>query len=201
MTDPLADHDVDGALRRAFAPPPAADFAAIAARAAAAAPMRRPWPWLVSAAAVLLLAVAWWWRPAARGTGEPVGETLGAMWIAAYEHAVADGFGGGSCCEPDLDLRQACEQRFAAQLDLEPASVRLLGCYCGPLPTGRCMALLARTDDTPVCVYVLPRAEDPRPRLPADSRFELARRELGEFVLYALSPSASAATLAEFVVP
>lgn len=196
----MNDHDdarLDSELRTAFAAPPAATFAAIAARVAAPRPQR--WPWLL-AAALLALTVTLWLTRLDRSARQPDGRALGAMWVAAYEHALADGFAGGSCCEPGIDLRQACEQRFAAQLDLAPSAVRLLGCYCG-LPTGGCMALLARTNDTPVCVYVLPRETDPRPSLPAGSRFELARREVGELVLYAISESVSAATLAEFVAP
>lgn len=196
MNDPR-DERLDAELRTAFAPPPAAAFTTLAA--GVAQPARRRWPWLLAAAALLVAAALWALR-APRVAPAEHGREIGAMWVAAYEHALRDGFADGSCCEPDLDLRQACEQRFAAQLDLAPSSVRLLGCYCG-LPTGGSMAILARTNDTPVCVYVLPRAHDPRPVLPATSHFELARREVGELVLYAISPSVSAATLAEFVVP
>ncbi len=190
------DDRLDAQLRAAFAPPPL-EFAALAARVVAPAPRR--WPWLLAAAA-LLIAGALWALRGPRGTAADRGREVGAMWVAAYEHALAEGFADGACCQPNLDLRQACEQRFATQLDLTPSSVHLLGCYCG-LPTGGSMAILARTNDTPVCVYVLPRARDPHPVLPEGSRFELARRELGDLVLYAISASVSAATLAEFVVP
>jgi hypothetical protein len=78
--------------------------------------------------------------------------------------------------------------------------VKLVGCYCG-LPTGGCMALLVRTNGDPVCVYVMPCAQDPRPRLPAASTLHLARRELGSLVLYALSTSPADDTLAGFVAP
>jgi hypothetical protein len=192
-----ADDRLDTTLRDAFQPPPAAEFVAVAARMAAPCPAR--WPWLL-AAAVLAVTVALWFTRGNRAPESAEGRALGAMWVAAYEHALAEGFAGGSCCDPGIDLRQACEQRFAAQLDLVPSSVHLIGCYCG-LPTGGCMALLARTGDSPVCVYVLPRSRDPRPQLPSGSRFELARREVGELVLYAISESVSAATLAQFVAP
>ena len=196
MNVPLDDR-LDAELRAAFAPPPAAEFAAMATRVAGPAPRR--WPWLLAAAAALLVVALWSLRESPP-SASPRGHEVGAMWLAAFEHALADGFAGGSCCEPDLDLGRECEARFAARLDLLPSAVRLLGCYCG-LPTGGCMAVLARTNDTPVCVYVLPRSEDPRPQLPAGCRFDLARREVGDLVLYAISESVSAATLAEFVAP
>lgn len=197
----MNEHELDARLerelRQAFAPPPAHTFAAAAARVAASKPRR--WPWLVAAAAVVAIAaVAWLQRP--RHEPAPSGRELGAMWVAAYEHALSEGFAGDSCCDRDVDLRRACEERFAARLDLSPSAVQLLGCYCG-LPTGGCMALLTLHGGTPVSVFVLPRAEDPGPQLPPDTRFDLARREVGDLVLYALSESKSAATLVEFVGP
>ena len=124
------------------------------------------------------------------------------MWVAAYENALAQGFSGGSCCTPGVDLTRMCEEKFASRLGVGPAgSVRLLGCYCGDRPTGGCMALLARTGGEPVCVYVLPRQHDPRPRLPDGSPLHLARREMGRLVLYALSKATAPDTLGEFVVP
>jgi hypothetical protein len=44
----------------------------------------------------------------------------------------------------------------------------------------------------------LPRDRDPRPRLPANCAFELARRELGPVVLYALSRREAERSLAPF---
>lgn len=204
MNEPCRDHDeadarLDAALRSAFVPPPASQFASVATRVATSRAAR--WPWLLAAAAVAIAAALWLTRPRLGPEGHD-GRELGAMWVAAYEHALEGGFAEGSCCDPGLDLRRECERRFAAQLDLAPSSVQLLGCYCG-LSTGGCMAILARANDTPVCVYVLPRAQDPlpRPQLPDDSRFELARREVGDLVLYAISESVSAQALAPFVAP
>lgn len=202
-TDAL-DREVDQRLRAAFAPPAPATFAR-AARSAidgtGASGWPRIWPWAIAAAAVLLV-VLFAWQRRSGDTVRHSAHELGAMWAAAYEHAVRDGFGGESCCAPDIDLARLCEERFASKLGLGPAgSVQLLGCYCGDQPTGGCMALLARTNGSPVAVYVLPRDQDPRPELPPGCALEMARRELGPLVLYAVSKSASADTLAEFVVP
>jgi hypothetical protein len=197
MTTDELDRMTDRLLRTAFQPPPPAAFAAMAATVARSRPQR--WPWLLAAAAVAIAALLWF-RHGGRESDQRGGLALGAMWVAAYEHAMAQGFEGGSCCDAVGDLPQACQDRFATQLDIAAGPVRVLGCYCG-LSTGDCMTLLARNDGTPVCVFVVSRAADPLPVLPVGSRYDLARRELGEVVLYALSASVSAATVAEFLVP
>lgn len=203
------DARLDDRLRAAFVPPPAAALAAAARRITRSdAPSgtqsgvwRRMLPWVLAAAA-LLVTIAFAASRPRRGPEGHDGHELGAMWAAAYEHALSEGFGGGSCCAPDVDLAQLCEEKFTSKLGLGPAgSVKLLGCYCGEQPTGGCMALLARTDGDPVAVYVLPCSEDPRPVLPPGSPLHLARREMGPLVLYALSQSVAAETLGEFVVP
>ena len=194
------DDQLDARLRAAFAPPPASVFAARARAIAAPHQGMRKWPWLLAAAALLVTIVLAITRPVRGPQGHDANE-LGAMWAAAYADALEQGFSGGSCCMPGLDLGKACEEKFAVKLGLGAGSaVKLLGCYCG-LPTGGCMALLARTNGDPVCVYVVPCAHDPKPRLPADSTLHLARRELGSLVLYALSASPADDTLAGFVAP
>ncbi|HEX5054785.1 MAG TPA: hypothetical protein VFZ65_23615 [Planctomycetota bacterium] len=194
--DERRDEQLDAALRSAFAPPPAAVFAA-QARTVSAARVRRPaWPWLLAAAALLVTA----WFAIDRARRQPVAQQLGALWVAAYEHALTSGFDGGSCCEPTFDLAKACQDQFAAKLGVHADAVKLLGCYCG-LPTGGCMALLARAGTSPVGIYVVAAGHDPHPQLPPGSALHLARREMGALVLYALSESAAADALAGFFVP
>ncbi len=199
MTDPHDDR-LDERLRAAFAPPSANVFATQARTAAAPSARRTMWPWLLAAAA-LIVTIAFAIARPRRGPEGHDAQQLGALWAAAYEHAVAQGFSGGSCCMPGLDLGKACQEKFAMKLGLgDQSSVKLLGCYCG-LSTGGCMALLARTNGDPVCVYVVPCTQDPRPRLPAGSTLHLARREMGSVVLYALSAAPAPDTLAGFVGP
>jgi len=195
------DRNLDDQLRAAFAPPPAAAFASQAA-AVAQRPVHRPgWPWLLAAAALLLVAFLWFDRPA-RGPEGHDGRELGAMWAAAYEDAVARGFSsGGGCCEPGFDLRSACQQQFATRLELASAGgVSLVGGYCG-LSTGGCMAVLAKQGSEPVCVCVVKKDQDPHVELPPGSPLHLARREVGDLVLYALSQSPAPAALEQFTVP
>lgn len=206
MNEPDLDRHLDEQLRGSFAPPPAGQFAAMAAAATATGSARpRPlWPWLLAAAALLVVGLLLYPSPR-RGPEGHDGQQLGSLWAAAYHDAMAKGFSSnaasGGCCEPGFDLLQACQQRFSARLDVErDGPVAVLGGYCG-LPTGGCMTLLARTEGSPVCVYVVPREHDPHVELPAGSDLHLARRELDGLVLYALSTSPASTTLAEFLVP
>ena len=188
--DDLADRRLDAQLRAAFAPPPAATYAAAAAQATASPPKAGwRWQWVLAAAALLLtVGVAFLQRrcePASRDGAE-----LGSLWAAAYEHALANSAGSDGkrfCCDPSLDFCGTCEQRFAVRIGIGPGieDLTLRGCYCG-LPTGGCVAALIDTAQGPVGVFVLPRAKDPGPRLPAGSALRLARRELGSLVLYAV---------------
>ncbi len=202
MNENDPDDRLDDALRAAFAPPPAAVFRALAERTAHPAPVARPrpfWPWLLAAAAALVLAVLWLERPR-RGPEGHDGKDLGRLWTAAYEDASARGF-TRSCCEPEFDLASACRERFAAVIALaDGSSVEVIGCYCG-VPAGGGMVLLAKDAGAPCCVYVLPRARDPGVELPAGSPLRLARRELGDLVLYGLGAAPVEPALAQFVLP
>jgi hypothetical protein len=195
MNDPL-DDDLDARLRAAF-PPPSPQQLAATARGVVAGPAAPPrWPWLLAAAVSLLTIGLWAMRPA-RGPEGHDGAQLGAMWAAAYEDAETSGF-RGTCCDADSDFGIVCEKRFAVKLAFGGASdVTLHGCYCG-LPTGGCVAVLAMTGDGPTGVFIVPRAQDPRPCLPAGSPLHLARRELGPLVLYAVSRTPSASSLEPF---
>jgi hypothetical protein len=103
------------------------------------------------------------------------------MWAAAYEQ-VASGR-HANCCDPKSDFCSACEQRFAVKLSVGGLQVR--GCYCGP--TGGCIAAFVESESGPVGVFVMPLAEDPAPRLPADCALRLTRRELGPLVVYGVA--------------
>lgn len=198
MNDPLDDRlddALDAQLRAAFAPPPAARFAATA-RAASGVARRPLWPWFAAAAAALLVTIGFLVMRPARGPEGHDGAQLGAMWAAAFEHAEANGFGSGSCCDPGQDVGMACEQRFSVRLGVGDG-VTLQGCYCG-LPTGGCVAALAHTAHGPMGVFLLPRGQDPLPCLPAGSSLQLSRRELGPLVLYAVSRGAATQSLQEF---
>ena len=191
------DDRLDQQLRAAFAPPAPAVFEHLARAATAPREVRR-WPWLLSAAAVAAFALALLCSRPARGPEGHDGAQLGAMWAAAFEHALANGGGGGACCDPSADFGAACEQQFAVRL-AAGGGVTLRGCYCG-LPTGGCIAVLAESTEGTVGIFAVPRAHDPRPALPAGSDLHLARRELGGVVLYAVCERPVQNALSSFVL-
>lgn len=197
----LDEQQLDQQLRGAFVPPSEDVMAAVARNAVH---MPRPiarWPWFLAAAALLVVALLWTARPQRRGPEGHDGQQLGAMWAAAYDDAVAQGFGGVGCCQVGLDLPKACHERFSCGLEVARDShVSVLGTYSG-LPTGGSMTLLANAAGAPVCVCVVPAKNDPRVELPVASALHLARRELGDLVLYSLSRSPMTAALDAFVVP
>lgn len=189
--DDARDARLDAMLRRVYAPPADEALVVIARSATTAVPGRRlPWQWLLAAAALLLTLAIWQvTRPPVGPEGHD-GKQLGALWAAAYEHALANPRppdGKPFCCDPSQDFCRTCEQRFSVRLGFGAANagITLRGCYCG-LSTGGCVAALVDTAAGPVGLFVLPRAEDPGPELPVPSKLRLARREIGEVVLYAV---------------
>lgn len=203
MNDDDLEAGLDTRLRHAFDPPPAAAFAEQAARVVDRPAARPLWPWVMAAAALLLVGFLLFDRPARRGPEGHDGRELGAMWAAAFADAVERGFsgGGGGCCEAGFDLSSACQERFAERLEVASAGgVAVVGGYCG-LSTGGCMTVLAKHGAEPLCVCIVRREHDPHVELPAGSALHLARREVDDLVLYALSKSPPAAALEQFVVP
>lgn len=199
MSDAPNDPRLDDRLRAAFAPPPDAAFRAVATRAVAAARPRPWWPWLVAAAAALLAVVLLLDRPR-RGPQGHDGAELGRVWVTAYADAQRQGF-TQSCCDPTFDLPSRCRQRFATALEVAASSgVDVIGCYCSG-PDGGSLILLTRRDGNPGCVCVLPSDSDPGVVLPEGSGLQLARREVGPLVLYALGPTADEVALRQFAVP
>lgn len=193
--DDPRDARLDAMLRSAYAPPPDELLAQASRAATAPQPRRLPWQWLLAAAALLLTFVIWHAVKAPVGPEGHDGKQLGALWAAAYEHALANpraADGKPFCCDPSQDFCRTCEQRFSVRLGFGAANagITLRGCYCG-LSTGGCVAALVETENGPIGVFVLPRSMDPEPVLPERSSLRIARRELGRIVLYGVGGHAA----------
>lgn len=194
--DPKTDDRIDALLRSAFSPPEPAALIGLARAATALPPHGRTSArWWIAAAAFVLAVVGWSMLREPVGPEGHDGKQLGAMWAAAYEHALANRDapdGKPFCCDPSVDFCGTCEKRFSVRLGFGPSSssITLRGCYCG-LSTGGCVAALVDTAAGPVGVFVLPRAEDPRPELPTQSPWRLVRRDLGALTLYAVGGAAA----------
>lgn len=202
--DPL-DRSLDELLRGAFEPPTSQHFAAVAAGVAADVVRPAPpvWPWrtLWLAAATLLVALLWWQRaPGPHDAGAKSGAALGAMWVAAYDDAARDGSEHPSCCDAGCDLAALCRSLCGQGLNHRDGALDLVGSYRGK-PVADCAALVMRAAGETVCVFVVPRHADRGVELPRDRELALSRRELGELVLYSVSPPLAVDTLAGFSLP
>lgn len=200
MNDDL-NEQIDAQLRAAFAPPPQRRLAAIAAAAtpAVAAPTGRALPWLLAAAVGMLAAVlAFDAFDRVRSPGAYRPAELGAVFAAAYDRGVASGWDAGRCCEVPVDLGARCQEQCGQGLSFAGREgVELRGCYCG-VPTGGCVGLMLRAEGTPVSAFVLRADEDPGVSLEGRDDVALARRQVGDLVVYSLGAAGHAAVLASF---
>jgi len=192
-----SDKLIDEQLRESFTPPPAEHYAEVASGVSTA--VKPLWMWMAaSAAALLLILFAIDDGRGPRGPEGHDGREIGAMWVAAYDHAIDTGFGGGGCCQSKADFSDKCQEVCGQRLSFggdEDAEV--LGCYCG-LPTGGCVGLLLQVEGNPVTVFVVPSESDPRPVIHNRDELRLRRRELGPLVLYALAYEERDDVLTEF---
>lgn len=184
--DMPVDDKIDKQLREAFAPPPAEHYGDVASGVSAAP--RPMWMWLAAAAAAVLIVL--FALDDGRGPRGPEGHDgwqTGAMWVAAYDHAIDTGFGTAGCCESQTDFGEKCREVCGQTLSfVGDEDAQVLGCYFG-LPTGGCVGLLLQVQGDPVSVFVVRRDADPHPVISNREELRLRRRELGPLVLYALA--------------
>lgn len=190
--------ELDAQLRTAFAPPPESHFAALARQATGQPRRTMPWSMLLAAAALIIVVLTLAMEPRVAGPEGHSGQELGKLWAAAYQDAEQQGFGGPGCCMMGFDLAGTCNQRFACPLQVAMGKqTHIFGSYTG-LSTGGAVTVLGRHRGMPVCVCILPRDQSPEITLPKDSGLQLARREVGNLVLYSLAKDASEAALEAF---
>lgn len=200
--DQNADTRIDEALRARFAPP---DLSGLVRRVQdeAARGARAPWhrlaPWLLAAAAAVVIAIGILARGEKTVTDD--GDALAAQWVAAYRDAVAQGFDSPSCCIAASDLASRCREAFAAAVELATdTEVRVCGAFCGK-PAGGAVTMMARSDDRPVCLFVMPIASAPRFLRRAFGDVVVHRREIGGLAVFEVSHEQEPHLLARVFVP
>ncbi len=203
--DQDADARIDEALRSRFAPPDLSELVRCVQDEPARCP-RSPWhrlaPWLLAAAAAVVIAIGILARSektVADTDGD--GDALVAQWVAAYRDAVAQGFDSPSCCIAASDLASRCREAFAAAVELAAGTeVRVCGAFCGK-PAGGAVTMMARSDDRPVCLFVMPSASAPRFQRRAFGDVVVHRRELGALAVFEVSHEREPHLLARVCVP
>lgn len=104
-------------------------------------------------------------------------------------------FDDGSCAEPTPppncnderpipQLLASAEVSLVGECDIE----RGIDCALHELPAQRALLVRLNDHDENVIVCIEPPWADPRPVLPPDSRYNIFRRTLGEYVLYEITP-------------
>jgi hypothetical protein len=218
---------IDASLRRLFAPPDltmlhARIDAAAAERSRVVRPRHRRGVWIVvatatAAAAAAIVLSSGDRRPAPHGRDADHGPPTE---IAARQHAGAQLAtfyaqgpdlprpDDGSCNSPPpapASCTDDAPQPSLPTFDLVDV-IGECGARGGPscdgydVPAARLLHLRLRDGGTEVLVCVEPQGLDPQPVLPRDAGLNLFRRQLGEFVLYEITPLAAPHVLEHFEV-
>jgi len=170
------------------------------------------WTLVITAAAAIVLVVllGQWPREQAQATAtapdaiarvEPASTIAGppgvtSRWIDLYRGLPPEGFGnveGGGSEPPD---GASCSIDGSSALVVQPPAGLVIGSECGARPPCdqwglsalRAFELSVEPQGERVLVFVYAAIADPRPAAPSDARFFLHRRQLGQLVLYELSP-------------
>lgn len=218
---------IDASLRRLFAPPDltvlhARIDAAAAERSRAVRPRRRRALWIgvataTAAAAAAIVLSSGDRRPTPHGRdadhGPPTeiaarhhaGAQLARFYAQGPDLPRAD---DGSCNSPPpapASCTDDAPQPSLPTLDL----VDVIG-ECGArgrpscdgydVPAARLLHLRLRDGGTEVLVCIEPQGLDPQPVLPLDAGLNLFRKQLGEFVLYEVTPLAAPHVLDHFEI-
>ena len=183
---------IDRALKRIFAPPSESKvLQAIASAGSSSKPgtRRLPWAALMAIAAVLVLAVTAWWMFDHEG-GSPKREPPRRSLRAEYEVQRERGFEPAWVCKTDQQFASTFWYRLGQGMLMHtsPEGVAALGLSYGRNLSRKTVLLLARVDGQPVLVFV-DRLDNERsaPRQPP-ADLHLHRGQVGQLVLYEMSP-------------
>jgi len=121
---------------------------------------------------------------------------------AVYRDEIRSGFKPAWVCENDQQFAASVWQSFGQPLLLRAApGVEAVGWSYSNSISPRTMQLLARTDGTPVVVFVDSASNDRGQSLPSRSGLHLYHRTVGHLVLYELTPLCEPRVMDLFYVP
>ena len=192
---------IDAALRQVFSPPDPNRVMPLRVGEATHRIRKSPTPARTltglrryAVAAVLALGVVGVWR-IGRFFNPPVARDVYApqAWRSletVYRDKLADGYKPDWVCKDDQEFQRAFQRRLGQRVLLAaaPAGITAGGLgYCNSI-TELTMYLLGRVEGREVIVFVDRAKFDSHPSLSPGSNLRLFRRELGDLVLYELSP-------------
>lgn len=198
-------------LKTCEAPAELADravMAAVASDECKTRPSARPNKWMrrLAIAAMLLLGVYGAWSTWSFLKPVPTGYAKAQAWrapMAVYEDTVDAGFKPAWVCKDDEEFIRTVRNSLGQRLAVadEDKSVRVVGiAYSNTLSTFT-LLILAMVDEQPVIVFADKLSKDRQLPPPPSDSMSWNRRELGNLVLYELSPLPDARVLPLIVIP
>lgn len=193
-------HRIDEALRALYAAPAAAAVLSGVTRQARAGAGHRPVAvtpgarrWLAVAASVGIIIVSGWvsWpylQPTQKH--DPYAHTRPRTVTQYYHEAVAAGMKPDWLCKTEEEFRTAFERRLQSDLTLAtlPEGIKVVGLAYRNVITPKTVCVLGEVHGHPVIVFVDRAAADTAPQPERECGLRMFRRDLGDLVLYEMTP-------------
>jgi hypothetical protein len=207
--------EIDESLGRMFAvPAPPIDIIALSGEGESAetlnqlpdrkkAKPRKPWQTVV---AVLVACIAWLvvGKEVYRMYQDGGESRYGRVALAEiYQRSVDGGFIPKWVCDDDQEFAQTFQERQGLPLLLKPdAQHMMVGLSYLTGVTAKTTTMLARVEDQPILVFVERLDREVQPDHPSwSSGLKLFRQELGELVLYEVTPLSEPRVIQHFFIP
>ncbi len=191
---------IDASLRRSFAP-----VAVAAAQSAVSGPSRDVLGrirWVVAAAAVIAIGTALAWPtlfPSHADSSKPtiVGKPRLSAPDASYEEILAQGFHPYTVCENDAQFADYTRTRFDQPLVVkDPTGIQVVGwVYEQRVLSTSTLSLLVKDGADKIVVFLDRKGQDRQLAIAPDSKLHLFRAEVGNVVMYEVTPRDAASVL------
>lgn len=174
-------------------------LAASAPQGRIASPTRPGWRLLAAAALLLFsLGVAWMAWVTVMGDSAPPRLTAAEF----YHRKVSTGWKPSWVCRDNQEFADTFTQRMGQPLMIAtlPAGLAAGGIDYGDVVTPQSIAVLGAADDQKILILVTRRDSDFRPPSSMDN-LRIFRREIGEFIMYEVTPLSESRLLEHFYLP